>query len=231
METESILERVRGGLAPSEWNVWPLRRAYVRTSAFKWGMLSIVGFAIFIPVSAIAIPADFVGQSQLVQMLALLMLLLLAALAFGSLGIVGHDLWRLARAKDFWLVITPETFIKAEPRRVTATPLEHVANLTLKGVRIPDEDGNADTSASMSQFIIGGRLVQFANRAGIPGVTHRRERGNASLAFRDARDNKVITVCTDDSFDHMGAIYEILRDRAAAREEKVWRASFKPPKL
>lgn len=231
MDTASILERVRAGLAPSEWNVWPLRRDYVRASAFKWGLLAIVGFAIFIPVSFIVIPADFVGQSEVVQLFALLMLLLLATLAFGSVGIVGHDIWRLSRAKDYWLVITPETFVKVEPRRVIATPLEHVANLTLKGVRIPDADGNPEASAPISQFIIGGRLVQFANRAGIAGVTRRRERGNASLAYRDSRDNKVITVCTDDSFDHMGAIYEILRDRAAAREEKVWRASFQPPKL
>ncbi|HET9112009.1 MAG TPA: hypothetical protein VFN78_14360 [Ktedonobacterales bacterium] len=231
MDTASILERVRAGLAPTEWNVWPLRRDYVRASAFKWGLLAIVGFAIFIPVSLIVIPADFVGQSEIVQLFALLMLLLLATLAFGSVGIVGHDIWRLSRAKDFWLVITPETFIKAEPRRVIATPLEHVANLTLKGVQIAQEGGNSETSAAMSQFIVGGRLVNFANRAGIAGVTRRRERGNASLAYRDSRDNKVITVCTDDSFDHMGAIYEILRDRAAARDEKVWRTSFQPPKL
>lgn len=231
MDTESILERVRAGMAPSEWNVWPLRRDYVRASAFKWGLLSVVGFAIFIPVAFTVIPADFIGQSQLVKIFALAMLLLLATLAFGSVGIVGHDFWRLLRADDFWLVITPETFVKAEPGRVIATPLEHVANLTLKGVQTAQEGGNSETSTPMPQFIIGGRLVNFANRAGVAGVTRRRERGNASLAYRDSRDNKVITICTDDTFDQMAAIYEILRDRAAVREEKVWRASFQPPKL
>ncbi|HEY7976286.1 MAG TPA: hypothetical protein VID72_13145, partial [Ktedonobacterales bacterium] len=109
-------------------------------------------------------------------------------------------------------------------------PLEYVANLTLKGVRLPSEDGNAETGAPMSQFLIAGRLVNFANRAGIPGVSRQRTRGNASLAYRDARDNKVITVCTDDSYDQMAAIYQLLRDRAAAREDKVWRASFQSPR-
>ena len=160
--------------------------------------------------------------------LALGLLILLGALAFGSLGITLHDVWRLTHAGDYWLVITPETFVKAEPGRVIETPLEYVANLTLKGVRLPSEDGNSPNGAPISQFLIAGRLVNFANMAGLPGVSRERTRGNASLAYRDARDNKVITVCTDDSYDHMAVIYQLLRDRAATREDKVWRASFNP---
>ncbi|HZC07563.1 MAG TPA: hypothetical protein VE338_18150 [Ktedonobacterales bacterium] len=229
MDSEAILERARSGQAPSEWNVWPLRRDYVRISAFKWALLAIVGFAILIPVALTVIPADFVGQGVVEQSFAAALLLLLCALAFGSLGIAAHDVWRLARANAFWLVITPETFVKAGPRQLIETPLEHVANLTLKGVPIPTEGGNSENTVAMSQFMVAGRLVNFANRSGIPGVSRQRARGSASLAYRDSRDNKVITVCTDDSFDQMAAIYELLRDRAAAREEKVWRASLQSP--
>jgi hypothetical protein len=227
MESESVLDQVRSGHQPSEWNVWPLRRDYVRTSALKWGLLAIIGFVMLIPVSFSVIPSDFIGTPFYEQLLALGLLVLLGALAFGSLGIALHDVWRLSRAGDFWLVITPETFVKAEPGHVIETPLEHVANLTLKGVRLPSEDGNSQNGAPISQFLIAGRLVNFANMAGLPGVSRERTRGNASLAYRDARDNKVITVCTDDSYDHMAAIYQLLRDRAATREDKVWRTSFK----
>lgn len=230
MESESILEQARSGHPPSEWNVWPLRRDYVRTAALKWGVLAIIGFAIFIPVALSVIPSDFIGTSLAEQIFALVLVLLLGALAFGSLGIALHDVWRLARARDFWLIITPETFVKAAPGQVIETPLEYVANVTLKGVHLPSEDGNSANGAPMSQFLVSGRLVNFANMAGIPGVTRRRTRGNASLAYRDARDNKVITVCTDDSFDQMAAIYQLLRDRAAAREDKVWRASLQTPR-
>lgn len=231
MDAESILEQARAGHPPSEWNVWPLRRDYVMTSALKWGVLAIIGFAMFIPVSIIVIPADFVRTSALEQLVALVLLLLLATLAFGSMGIVAHDIWRLARARDYWLIITPETFVKAQPGRVISTPLEFVANVTLKGVRVPSEEGNAESGTPMSQFLIAGRLVGFANRAGIPGLSRQRTRGNSSLAYQDSRDHKVIVVCTDESFDHMAAIYELLRDRAAAREEKIWRASLQPPRL
>jgi hypothetical protein len=227
MESESVLDQVRSGHQPSEWNVWPLRRTYVRTSALKWGLLAIIGFAMLIPVTISVIPSDFIGTPFYEQLLALGLLVLLGALAFGSLGIALHDVWRLARAGDFWLVITPETFVKAEPGHVIETPLEYVANLTLKGVRLPSEDGNSQNSTPISQFLIAGRMVNFANMAGLPGVSRERTRGNASLAYRDARDNKVITVCTDDSYDHMAVIYQLLRDRAATREDKVWRASFK----
>lgn len=228
MDGEAILEQARSGHAPSEWNVWPLRRSYVRTSALKWGLLAIIGFVLLIPVAIITIPADFVGQSAAAQIVAVVILILLGSLAFGSLGIVAHDIWRLSHANDFWLIITPEMFVMSRPGHITATPLEDVSNVTLKGVRLPEEAGNSEAGTPMQQFLIAGRLINFANMAGVPGVSRKRTRGNASLAYQDKRDQKVITVCTDDTFDSMPAIFQLLRERAAIREEKVWRASLPP---
>ena len=230
MDAEAILDQARSGHPPSEWNVWPLRRAYVRTAALKWGLLAIIGFALLIPVAIITIPSDFVGQPFAAELVAMVILILLGALALGSLGIALNDLWRLSHASDFWLIITPETLVMARPGHVKATPLADVSNVTLKGVRLPEEGGNSESGTPMQQFLIAGRLVNFANMAGVPGVSRKRNRGNASLAYQDKRDNKVVTVCTDDAFDHMAAIYQLLRDRAAVREEKVWRASFQPPR-
>lgn len=228
MDANAVLAQARSDRPPSEWNIWPLRRDYVRISAIKWGALAVIGFAIFIPAALAMIPSDFVGVSDGVRILALVTLLLLSTLAFGAAGVVGYDIWRLTHANDFMLVITPELFIKAQPGRVIETPLEHVQHVTLNGVAMPEE-GNSTAVMPLSQMFVGGRLIALANRAGIPGVTRRRVRGAPSLAYRDGRDNRVVVVCTDDAFDHMGAIYQLLRDRAATREEKIWRASFKPP--
>ena len=228
MDAGSIIEQARSGHPPSEWNVWPLRSAYVRSAALKWAILGVIGFALLIPVAISIIPSDFVGTADLEKSLAIIMLALLGTVAFGGVGIAAHELWRLSHARDYWLVITPETFVKAEPGRVVETPLEHVADLTLKGVAMPTE-GNSQTGAAMSQYLLGGRMIAFANQAGIPGMVRPRARGAASLAYRDARDNKIIVVCTDDSFDQMAAVYQLLRDRAAAREDKLWRASLKSP--
>ncbi len=228
MDAESVLAVARADHPPSEWNVWPLRRDYVLKSVAKWGALGIVGFAMFIPTAIATIPSDFIGTSLASQTIAILILALIATVAFGGVGIALHDLWRLSRARDYWLVITPETFVKAEPGRVIETPLEHVTDLTLKGVRLPGE-GNSPNGAPMSQFIMSGRLIDFANTAGVPGVARQRARGNASLAYRDSRDNKEVVICTDDTFDNMGAIYQILRDRAAIRDDKLRRASLRMP--
>lgn len=228
MDVESVLEQVRSGHAPSEWNIWPLRRDYVRISAIKWGLLGIVGFAMFIPVVLMTVPSDFVGTSAGVQMFAVILLVMVGAVAFGGAGIAIYDAWRLRRASDFWLVITPDAFVKAEPQRIVQTPLEHVTNVTLKGVSMPTTENTTDRTPVAPSFI-NGRALGFMSSAAGPGAPRPRAHGNASLAYRDSRDNKVVIVCTDDSFDQMTAIYEILRDRAARHEDELRRASYRAP--
>ena len=228
MDVDSVLEQVRSGHAPSEWNIWPLRRDYVRLSAIKWGLLGIVGFAMFIPVALLTIPSDFVGTGVGVQMFGVLLLLLVGAVAFGGAGIAIFDALRLRRARDYWLIITPDTFVKAEPQRVIHTPLEHVTNVTLKGVSMPTTGSTTDRTPVAPTFI-NARALGFMSAAAGPSAPRQRARGNASLAYRDSRDNKVVVVCTDDSFDSMAAIYEILRDRAARRDDQLRRAPYQSP--
>lgn len=226
MDATSILEQARSDRHPSEWNIWPLRRDFVRVSAIKWAALGIVGLAMFIPVVILTVPSDFVSGDSFVRLFAMVMLILLATMAFGGLGIAIHDIWRLSHAHDYWLIITPESFVKASPGRVTATPLEDINGLTLKGVALPTGE-NTSFDAPMAQFPMTGRLIEFANSAGIRGVTRKKTRGNPSLAYRDAHTNKVVVICTDDSFEYMAALYELLRERCAIREDQLRRASYK----
>jgi hypothetical protein len=225
MDAETIMATVRSGSAPSEWNVWPLRRSYLLYSAFKWGLLALVGFAMFIPVLLITYPDDFVHTDATRQSLATIVVLIVGALAFGSLWITVEALLRARRAADYWLVITPDVFIKAEPRGLYHIPLEQIADITLKGVAQPTD--TAVQGAIGPQFFALGRFSSIANSMGVRGAAPRRRGESPSLAFRDRRDNRVIVVGTDDSFDLLGAIDEILHERVAKKEEALRRAASK----
>lgn len=226
MYEDAILEQARSDRPPSEWNVWPLRRDFVRMSALKWGLLAIVGFAIFIPVAMQMIPADFVGRGSGVEIFAIVVLALLGALAFGSAGIVANDVWRLLHAKDYMLVITPDVFVKATPGHVVSTPLENVTNVTLNGVVLAGESTPEYPAALPAIYVSRGLFASVSSRGAI--VPRQRAKGAASLAYQDSRDDKIITVCTDDAFDNMAAIYELLKSRAATRSDKLWRESLQP---
>lgn len=221
MEAETVMATVRSGAAPSEWNVWPLRRDRVLVGAAKWGLLALVGFALFVPVALATIPADFNHTGAVQQSVATIIILLVGTVAFGSLWLAIEALLRVRRASDYWLVITPDLFLKAEPRRLYQIPLEDIADITLKGVEQPNDFAASQPTLAMGQF------SRIADRMGVMGAMSRRSRSAPSLAFRDRRDNRTIIVGTDDSFDHLGAIDLILRERAGKREEAVWRASLK----
>ncbi len=225
MEAETVMATVRSGAAPSEWNVWPLRRNRVLIGAAKWALLSLVGFALLVPVILITYPADFDHAGAFQQSFATVIILLVGAVAFGSLWLAIEALLRARRASEYWLVITPELFIKAEPRRLYQIPLEDIADITLKGFARP-EDIAARNAASPQYFALG-QFSRVAGQIGAIGAAGRRTREAPSLAFRDRRDNRTVIIGTDDSFDHLGAIEHILKERAGRREEAMWRASHK----
>lgn len=227
MDAETILAKARSGEAPSDWNVWPLRRSRVLVASVKWGALSVAGFALLVPILIATIPSALVGASALQQSVVVTILLLVGALAVCSLWLAFDAALRARRASDYWLIITPDLFIKAEPRRLYAAPLEDVADVTLKGVAPPSD--TQVQGAIGPQLFAAGQYARIANQMGVAGANRSRARGAPSLAFRDRRTNRVVTVGTDDSFDHLGAIEFILRERAAQKEEKSWRASLKNP--
>lgn len=228
MEAESIMATVRSGAAPSDWNVWPLRRDRVLIGAMKWALLSLVGFVLFVPIVIATVPSDFIGTDAVQQSGVTAAIMLVGALAICSLWLAIADLLRVRRASEYWLVITPDLFIKAEPRRLFEIPLEDIENITLKGVAPPSD--TAVEGAIGPQYFAMGQFSRIANQMGVMGGARTRVRGAPSLAFRDRRDNRVVTIGMDDSFDHLGAIELILRERAAQKEEKTRRASLKNPR-
>lgn len=225
MEAEAVMAKVHEGSAPSDWNVWPLRRNRVTVAAIKWGLMAIVGFALLIPILINTVPADFDHADGFKQSVATILILLVGALAFSSLWLTIDALIRLRYADKYWLIITPEQFVKADPRRLYSIPLEDIGDITLKGVDLPS-DTQVEGAIGPQQFAMG-QFGRVANQMGVRQVAVRRSRASPSLAFRDRRDNRVITVGIDDAFDHLGALDHILRERTAQREEAIWRASLK----
>jgi hypothetical protein len=223
MEAETVMNTVRSGASPSEWNVWPLRRDRALINAAKWSLLSLIGFALLVPVILATFPSDFNHAGAAQQSVATAIILLLGALAFGSLWLALESLLRAQRASEYWLVITPDLFIKAEPRRLFQIPLEDITEITLKGVTLPG-DAAVQGAIGPQQFGIG-QFSRITARMGTIGAMSRRSRESPSLAFRDRRNNRMVIVGTDDTFDHLAAIEHILRERVDQREEALWRAS------
>ena len=224
MDAETVLATVRAGDAPSDWNVWPLRRNRVLVAALKWGLMALFGFALLIPVLIGTIPDDFVNADGFKQSVATTIILLVGALAFSSLWLSLEALMRARQASEYWLVITPTLFVQTKPRQLFSIPLEDIGDITLKGVAQPS-DTQVEGAVGPQQFAMG-QFGRIATTMGVRGGATRRSRSSPSLAFRDRRDNRVITVGIDDSFDHLGAIDHILRERAGQREESLWRASL-----
>jgi hypothetical protein len=218
MDAETILATARSGDAPGTWVVWPLRRTFMRNSSLKWLGLSVVGFGLFIPVLLSTVPGIF-STRGFAFVLTGIIILALGAVAFGALSIAGYDAWRLLHADDYWLVVTPDDYVKAEPgNKVTHVPLEYVESVTLKGVRAPIETAETPFDAT-------GRGVNPLMRTPLRLSNYRRQRATPiSLGFVDSRTGKVVVVATDAAFDDLHGIEYVLSMQADAKQRQVNRS-------
>jgi hypothetical protein len=218
MDADSILATARSGDAPGTWVVWPLRRDFMRNSSLKWLGLSVVGFLLLIPVILSTVPGVF-DLRGFAFVCTGIVNLTLAALAFGALGIAIYDGWRLLHADDFWLVVTPDDYVKAMPGgKVTHVPLEYVQAITLKGVRAPIETVETPFDAT-------ARGVSPMFRVPLRLSNYRRQRATpASLAFVDTRTGQVVVVATDAAFDDLHGIEHVLSMQADAKQRQINRS-------
>lgn len=215
MDAETILATARSGDAPGTWVVWPLRRNFIRNSSLKWLGLSVVGFLLFIPVVLSTVPGIF-SERGFEFVLTGIIILALAALAFGALGIAIYDGWRLLHAGDYWLVITPDDYVKLTPgHKVTHVPLEYVESITLKGVRVPIETAETPFDGT-------ARGVSPIFRGPLRLSNYRRQRATpASLAFIDTRTGHEVVVATDAAFDDLHGIEYVLSMQADAKQRQI----------
>src|SRR5262245_35999713 len=136
MDAQMVLATARSESVPQTWTVLPLQRDHVRRSVINWGLLSLVGFILLIPVFISTVPSNF-QASRGSSVVTGCLLLILAAVAFGSLGIAAYDVFRLLHGEEYMIVITPDDYVKAERGKVTHVPMEHIAYVTLRGIKMP----------------------------------------------------------------------------------------------
>lgn len=212
MDAQALLARARSGDVPASWTVWPLQRSRVLRSALGWLLIGVVGAIILVVTAAQTIPSNFTRGSGSFILTGVL-LIALALMAFGGLGILIYDVWRLWRANDYLIVMTPDDYVKSQPGKVTHVPMEHVAYVTLRGVKIPEERAPT-TSEIISSMQKGGRLYRFMG-----DINYRRQPRQApSLAFLDTRANTEVVVATDNSFDELLALEQILTMHARQKD-------------
>ena len=210
MDAEAVLATARSGNVPSSWFVWPLRRDYVLRSALGWLAAALFGFVLFIPACIATLPTLPQRQTAGIVFTSVI-LLVLGALAFGGAGIAIYDFYRVRHAEDYLLVLTPDVFIKAEPRKIIDVPLEQIGDITMRGVKTPEEERESSTTL-MRSGILGNMFGTGRSR---------KEPGNyPSLAFRDQRTDKIVVVSTDQSFESLIALEQILSDTVRAKQRQ-----------
>jgi hypothetical protein len=214
MDAEAVLATARSGQIPQYWMVWPLRRDLVLRSALKWAGLSLFGFILFIPALFATVPDNFTG-SGLKLFFTSVLLLALGATALGSLGIALYDAWRVLRADEFLIVMTPDDYVKAEPGRITHVPMEHVSYVTMRGVKHPMEQARQAGSYAVGSYGADpySQIDRYRFMRGL--ATFRREPTQSpSLAFLDTRSDREVVVATDDSFEALAALEYVLQNHA-----------------
>jgi hypothetical protein len=201
-EIQRLLAAARAESLPSGWFVWHLRRGRVMRSALVWLVIALFGFVLLVPVVLATIPSNFESGTPL-AFLTIILLAVFVALAIGGSMLCIGDFTRYFRADEYLLVMTPEDFLKVTPFRTIHVPMTAVAYVTLKGVAPPPAPGptGPPTTPFIWSALFGG--ANASRRAG--GL-----RGAPSLAFMDQRTKRHVVVATDDAFDDLLALNEIL---------------------
>jgi len=213
VDLNAMQYRAREDVVPAGWYVWPLRRGSVLFSALKWGALALIGFGLFIPALVAMVPSNFDGDA-VKGVLSSAILVILGAVAFGASGVALHDLWRALRANDYLLVMTPDHYVKFTPGGAIHVPMSEIAYVTMRGVRLPEPAADApqpdiwnSMSAVNGMFFRGGATIDNLMRRNY-------RRAPASLAFLDLRHRREVIVATDDAFDALPILEQVLRDYA-----------------
>ncbi len=208
-EAQAILDRARSGDAPSNWHVWPLRRDVVARDMWSWAGIAAFGLLLFLPAARVMIPDNFHGDAGK-EVISVIILGVLGFMAFGALYLLITDLQRLRLQGEYLLIMTPDDYVKAEPRRITHVPMDQIDNITLKGAQVEDERARSSSGA----FV--GMDRSITDR--VIGAFRRKPKVSPSLAFRDLRTDAAVIVSRDNSFDELAALEQVLRLHVSAKE-------------
>ncbi|HEX9067662.1 MAG TPA: hypothetical protein VF807_02750 [Ktedonobacterales bacterium] len=216
MDAQEIVSTAKSGNVPSSWNVWPLRRDELIRSSLTWLFFGIVGTGLLALIMYFTIPDNFTqGTTKIV--LSLAMYLVLATMGLGGLYIFFGHVGRYLRAGNYFLIMTPDDFVKAVPGNIIAVPMSDIGGIVLRGVRRTEQStqspGGAFGEMGWRRFgsVLGTGAAFF-------GFGRHERRQQPRLSFIDQRTAKVVIVAEDNAFDDLGALDEVLRTYVHAKE-------------
>jgi hypothetical protein len=203
MDVQAIIMRARSENVPANWNVWPLRRDTVTRDVWNWALIGAFGLLLFVLAVHAMVPDNFRNGVASVT-ISLVILLVLGTMAFGALYLLLMDVQRLRLWGEYLLIMTPDDYVKVEPRRITHVPMDQIDSITLKGVRTQQQ-----AAADPQPQALMGRMLR---------IPIRKPRESPLLAFRDLRTNGEVIISRDNAFDELPALAYVLELHVNAKE-------------
>lgn len=226
MDASEILHQVRSGpQAPHDWVVMPLLRSKLLLGMLGWGLGIIMGLGLFSVLANIVIPYNY-QHGAFAAIFSTILLGIFLFIGLGSLWSLIVDVQRLRNLDKHIIIITPDAFVKQEGAKVIHVPLMYVRHVTARGVAPPqhinaDSDRRTNSTNRMNRedplmHSAGDNFIGFFAGRGFTnsGMRWRRKRMRTptSLAFVDSRNDREITVVTDDAYGDPFMIAALLKE-------------------
>ena len=212
MESHEIIATAESGAHPANWHVWTLRRGLVFREVAWQTFISAFGFLLLGYGLYATIPDNFTDGPWKIG-LTISLLILFAVMAFGGLALMAGDVNRLRLAGRYLLVMTPDDFLKRTPGSVVHVPMEHVTDLRLIGVKTRTQEDFERPGGPMQTM----RSMNLLNGISLT----RTPRLQPRLTFVDDRENKLVVVGQDHTFEDLGALEYILRIYVGDKERAL----------
>jgi hypothetical protein len=224
MEAEEILTRAKAGPeVPQGWVVLRLLRDKVVLGIVGWAFGIIIGLGLLAFIAPIVIPYNY-EHGVAASIFTTILLGVLLFIGLGSAWTLIVDVNRLRNADRYFIVLTPEDFVKQEKDKITHVPFTFVRHVTSRGVPPPERTpsrGNTvreipGVGENVASFFLGRGLVPSGQR-----WLRRRRRTPTSVAFIDTRTDEEVIVVTDAAFGDPFMITALLKRYAASVQEFV----------
>ena len=226
MDVEATLSKVRGGgELPEDWVVFPLLQAKLIQGIINWMGGALIGGFLLVFVIPIVIPSNYM-HGFMPGLMTTLMLAMFAFICIGSIYLLIVDILRWRDIKNHVIVITDQDYIKQEGDKIIQVPLSAVLHVTARGqAPAPVELQPASNESGFGQ-LPGTRerlLGPFLGRSPTGSASTRRKRSRTptSLAFRDERTGKEVTVVNDGMYGDPFLIAAFLKERAMQVQSEV----------
>jgi len=217
MEPQEIIATAESNSFPANWHVWTLRRGLVFREVAWQTFISVCGFLLLGYGLYATIPDNFTQGAWKIG-LTICLLLLFAVMAFGGFALVAGDINRLRLAGRYLLVMTPDDFLKRTPSGVVHVPMEHVTDLRLIGAKARTQEDMERPGAGSVRML---NPVSSLVGVGAYIMLMRTPRVQPKLTFVDDREDKLVVVGQDHTFDDLGALEYILRIYVGDKERTL----------